>query len=250
MNTALAQLEEYELFETYIQTRDADIREEIVKRFVYIAEIVSLKYARNNREYKSGVDYEDIYQVACLGLLYAIDRFRPDAGVRFVSYATPTIFGEVRKYFRDKGFVIKVPSRLYDLFRKAERLKRSGSTDSMSEMARVLGVSEAALYEAYKTTNSTHVKSFESEILDEEDGIAYMDTIGREDSSFLVIENSDFISYCEKQLDKTELEFVKMRFYDELNQIEIGKIMGMTQMQASRFERKILKKLRQLYFGD
>ena len=65
MNTALAQLEEYELFETYIQTRDADIREEIVKRFVYIAEIVSLKYARNNREYKSGVEYEDICRQCC-----------------------------------------------------------------------------------------------------------------------------------------------------------------------------------------
>lgn len=250
MNTELAQLEEYELFEAYIQTRDANIREEIVKRFVYIAEIVSLKYTRNNRQYKSGIEYEDIYQVACLGLLYAIDRFRPESGVKFVSYATPTIFGEVRKYFRDKGFVIKVPSRLYDLFRKAERLKRSGSTNSMSEMARVLGVSEESLYEAYKTTNSVYVKSFESEILDEEDGIAYMDTVGREDSSFLVIENSDFISYCEKQLDKNEIEFVKMRFYDELNQIEIGRIMGMTQMQVSRFERKILKKLRQLYFGD
>ena len=110
--------------------------------------------------------------------------------------------------------------------------------------------SEAALYEAYKTTNSTHVKSFESEILDEEDGIAYMDTIGREDSSFLVIENSDFIDYCSKRLDDDEREFVKLRYYDELNQRQIGERMNMSQMQVSRFEKKILKKLRNMYFGD
>lgn len=250
MNTALQILDETDLFIKYKQTGDLAVREEIVNRFVYIAEIVSLKYTRSNRTYKSGVEYDDIYQVACLGLLYAIDRYRPESGVRFASYATPTILGEVRKYFRDKGFVIKVPNRLYELFRKAERLKRSGATDSISEMARILGVSETMLSEAYKTTKATHVKSFESEILSEEDGVALMDIIGKEDSSFLVIENSDFIDYCEKQLEKDELEFVKLRFYEELCQNEIGKIMGMSQMQVSRMERKVLKKLRSLYFGD
>ena len=250
MNTALQILDENDLFEKYQQTGDLAVREEIVNRFVYIAEIVSLKYTRSNRAYKSGVEYDDIYQVACLGLLYAIERYRPESGVRFASYATPTILGEVRRYFRDKGFVIKVPNRLYELFRKAERLKRSGATDSISEMARILGVSETMLSEAYKTTKATHVKSFESEILSEEDGVALMDIIGKEDSSFLVIENSDFIDYCEKQLEKDELEFVKLRFYEELCQNVIGKIMGMSQMQVSRMERKVLKKLRTLYFGD
>lgn len=242
--------DERELFLEFKETNDAKLREIIIEKYVYIAEIISKKFTKNNRLYNNGMEYEDIYQVACLGLLYAVERFDPDKGVKFASFATPTIIGEVRRYFRDKGFFIKVPSRLYEIFRKAERIKRTEGESSIQDMARILGVTEDVVREAYKTGDAAFVQSIESEFLGDEDSVALIDTLGKEDRSFLVIENSDFIDYCSKRLDEEEREFVKLRYYDELNQRQIGERMNMSQMQVSRFEKKILKKLRNMYFGD
>ena len=241
---------EQELFAAYRDSKDADIRDEIVRRYVYIPEIVARKFSRNNRSYNNGIDYDDIYQVACLGLLYAADRYDPDKGVKFASFATPTIIGEVRRFFRDKGFIMKVPGRLYDIFKKAERIKRNGSEINTREVARILGVTEDAVLEAYKMGDAAFVRSIESEFVGEDDNIAVSDTIGREDTGYLVIENSDFIHYCEKRLTPEERQFVRMRYYDELSQREIAEKLGISQMQISRTEKKVLKKLRNLYFGD
>ena len=241
---------EAELFRAYRDTNDKALRDEIVRRYVYIPEIVAKKFARNNRSYNNGIDYDDIYQVACMGLLYAADRFDPDKGIKFASFATPTIIGEVRRFYRDKGFIMKVPGRLYDIFRKAERIKRTESDTNIREVARILGVSEDTVREAYKMGDAAFVRSIESEFVGEDDNIAVTDTIGREDSGYLVIENSDFIHYCEKRLTETEREFVRLRYYEEKTQREVGEGLGMTQIQVSRMEKKILKKLRSLYFGD
>ena len=242
--------DEKEFFLEFKRTRDAKLRDRIIEKYVYIAEIIAKKFTKNNRLYNNGMDYEDIYQVACLGLLYAVERFDPEKGVKFASFATPTIIGEVRRYFRDKGFFIKVPSRLYEIFRKAERIKRTEGESSIYDMARILGVTEDVVREAYKTGDAAFVQSIESEFLGDDDNLALIDTLGKEDSSFLVIENSDFIDYCSKRLDDDEREFVKLRYYKELNQRQIGERMNMSQMQVSRFEKKILKKLRNMYFGD
>ncbi len=248
--TAPSLMSENELFSAYRLTGELELREEIVNRFVYIAEIIAKKFTKNNRLYNNGIDYDDIYQVACLGLIYAADRFDPEKGVKFASYATPTIIGEVRRYFRDKGFFMKVPSRLFEIFRKAERIKRTEGASTVQEMARILGVSEEVVREAYKTGDAAFVQSIESEFLGDDDGIALIDTLGKEDKSFLVIENSDFIDYCSKRLEPEEREFVNLRYYKEMNQRQIGEIMNMSQMQVSRFEKKVLKKLRNIYFGD
>ena len=238
--------EETKLFEQYRATGDSSIRDAIVEKYVYIAEIVAKKFTKTNRAYNNGIDYDDIFQVACLGLIYAVERFDPQKGVKFTTFATPTIIGEVRRYFRDKGFFIKVPSRLYEIFRRAERIKRTEGESSESEMARILGVSESVVREAYKTGDAAFVKSIESELIGGDDGIALADTLGKEDKSFL----SDFIDYCSKLLDESEREFVRLRYYKEMNQRSIGEIMNMSQMQVSRFEKRVLKKLRNIYFGD
>lgn len=250
MNTAVKLADEYELFAEYKETANNSFRDEIIERYVYIAEIIARKFTKNNRSYNNGIDYEDVYQVACLGLIYAAERFDPDKGVKFASFATPTIIGEVRRYFRDKGFVMKVPSRLYEVFRKAERIKRTEGGSTVGDMARMLGVSEDVVKAAYRTGDAAFVKSIESEILGDDDNITLVDTIGMEDSSFLVIENSDFIDYCKKQLDEDERKFVDLRYYEEYNQKEIAQILHMSQMQVSRLEKRLLKKLRLIYFGD
>ena len=222
----------------------------IIERYVYIPEIIAGKFARSNRSYSNGIDYDDIYQVACLGLIYAAERFDASKGVKFASFATPTIIGEVRRFFRDKGFIMKVPGRLYEIFVKAERIKRAETGMNTGDVARILGVSEKTISEAYKMGDAAFVKSIESEIIGDEDGIAVIDTLGREDNGFLVIENSDFIKYCEQKLTDEELRFVRLRYYDELSQKAVGEQMQLSQMQVSRMEKRILKKLRNLYFGD
>lgn len=248
--TALSEMNETELFSAYKSTGSPELREEIVNRYVYIAEIVAKRFMKTNRMYNNGIEYDDLYQVACVGLICAADRFDTDKGVKFASFATPTIVGEIRRYFRDKGFFIKVPNRLFEIFRKAEMIKRTDGATSISEVSRILGVSEEAVREAYRTGDAAFVESIESEFIGGEDGLALADIIGREDSSFLVIENSNFVDYCMKQLDSQEREFVNLRYYRELNQRQIGEKMNMSQMQVSRLEKKVLKKLRGIYFGD
>lgn len=248
--TAPSLTEEIELFAKYEQSHDLRVRDEIVEKYVYIAEIVAKRFVKNNRKYQNGIDYEDLYQVACLGLIYAVDRYTPEKGARFATYATSTIIGEVRKYFRDKGYVMRVPQRLYEIFRKAERVKRTEGTSDLQDMARILGVSEDEVSEAYKSGDAAFVQSIEGELFGGDGNLALADTIGRDDKGFLVIENSDFIGYCRKKLNEKELEFIDLRYYEEKSQREIGEIMDMSQMQTSRFERQILKKLRLIYFGD
>ena len=96
---------EYEMFSRYRETGDIALRDEIVSSYIYIAEILSRKFI--NR----GVEYDDIFQVACMGILYAVERFDPDKGVKFATYATPTVMGEIRKYFRDKGNFMKYSTK-------------------------------------------------------------------------------------------------------------------------------------------
>lgn len=242
--------EERELFLQYKSTGDTAARDKIVEKYVYVAEIIAKKFTKNNRLYNNGIDYDDVYQVACLGLIYAAERFDVDKGVKFVSFATPTIVGEVRRFFRDKGFFMKVPSRLYEIFRKAERIKRTEGVSQISEVARILGVDEKTIREAYKTGDAAFVKSIERELIGDDESIALIDTLGKEDKSFLVIENGDFIEYCRRLLTEDEQKFVELRYYQEKSQREIGGVMGMGQMQVSRFEKKVLKKLRDIYFGD
>ena len=98
---------ENELFSEYKNTKDKKIRDELLQSHLYIAEILSRKFI--NR----GVEYDDIYQVACMGVLYAIERFDPDRGVQFATFATPTVMGEIRRYIRDKGSFIRIPRNLY-----------------------------------------------------------------------------------------------------------------------------------------
>lgn len=234
---------EYEMFSQYRETRDTNIRDEIVSSYIYIAEILSRKFINY------GVEYDDIYQVACMGILYAVERFDPDRGVKFATYATPTIMGEIRRYFRDKGSFIRIPRRLYEIFYKAEKIKRISNGISHEEIARILGIPEKTLDTVYKTGDLSFIKSLEYEAFADGE-MSLSNVIGTEEKSYLMIEDSDFISYCISRLSEEERQFVQYRYYDEKSQNEIAEIFGTSQMQISRMEKKLLKKLRSLYFKD
>ena len=149
-NTSLEDIKKVDtktLFKKFKETKDRKIREELIERHLYIAEILSKKYA--NR----GIDYDDIYQVASIGLIYAIDRYDIDKGFEFSSFATPTIIGEIKKYFRDKGWTIRVPRRIQELSKKINNAKMILSqefqrTPTVKDIAEYLNSTEEEILEA------------------------------------------------------------------------------------------------------
>lgn len=234
---------EYEMFSEYRRTHAPELRDEIVENYIYIAEILSRRFI--NR----GVEYDDIYQVACMGILYAVERFDPAREVKFATFATPTVLGEIRKYFRDKGSFVRIPRKLYEVFYKAERIRRANNGTSKDEIARLLDLPEGMIDEAYKMGDTAFIKSLEDEAY--ADGALNLGhIIGAEDDNFLMIENEDFIRYCMDSLGDTEREFIRLRYYEEKSQSFIAEALNMTQMQVSRFEKKLLKELRGLYFKN
>lgn len=243
-NALIADTEENRLFFEYRATGDKRIRDELVGSYIYIAEVLSKKFI--NR----GIEYDDIFQVACMGVMYAVERFDPSRGVCFATYATPTVLGEIRHYFRDKGSFIRVPRKLYTIFYRAEQLKRHNNDNmSVDELSRILDIPREDIIHAYEVGDSAFIKSLEDEAY--ADGRLTMSNIlGVDDNNFIMIENKDFVEYCMGRLSEQEAELVRLRYYEELTQPQIAKRWDRSQMYVSRLEKKVLKKLRNMFMNN
>ncbi len=234
---------EYELFSEYRRTKSRSLRDKIVESYIYIAEILSRKFI--NR----GVEYDDIYQVASLGILYAVERFDPNKGVKFATFATPTVLGEIRNYFRDKGNFVRIPRRLYEIFYKAEQIKRVQNDISDEEVARILNISEADMQRLREIGDFSFIKSLEYEAYADGE-LSLSEVLGAEDNHILMLEDREFIDSCMKRLSEKERQFVELRYNNELSQAEIAQRLNISQMQVSRMEKTVLKKFRTMYFKD
>ncbi len=234
-----------DLFLQYEKTRDIEIRNEIFDKYKYMAEIISRKY--NNK----GIEHEDIFQIACMGLIYAIERFDINKGFEFTSFATPTILGEIKKYFRDKGWAIKVPRKIQETSKKVNETNIMLSNTlnrapTVKEIAQYLNTTEEEVLEAFEAG-----KMFNSQSLDEkfdssndESDLSLMDVVGQDDTHFVKIENQDFIQKSMDKLNDLEREIILKRFYNNKTQSEIAKELNISQMTVSRIEKKSLEKLR------
>lgn len=238
-------LKNQDLFFLYEETKNTEIRNEIFDKYKYMAEIISKKY--NNR----GIEYEDLYQIACMGLIYAIDRFDISKGYEFTSFATPTILGEIKKYFRDKGWAIKVPRKIQEISKKvndsnnylSNKLQR---TPSIKEIAEHVNCTQEEVLEAFEAG-----KMFTSQSLDikidsnsEESEATLMDLVGVDDKYFIHIENTDFINKSLDKLNELEREIIINRYFNNKTQSEIATKLNISQMTVSRVEKKSLEKLR------
>lgn len=238
-------LKNQDLFFQYIETRDIEIRNKIFEKYKYMPEIISKKY--NNR----GIEYDDIYQIACMGLIYAIERYDITKGFEFTSFATPTILGEIKKYFRDKGWAIKVPRKIQEITKKVNETSSmlSGKlqrTPSIKDIADYMSCTEEEVLEAFEAG-----KMFSSQSLDikfdssnEENETSLIDMMGEEDKYFLKIENSDFIKKSIDKLNELERQIIINRYYENKTQSEIARELNISQMTVSRIEKKSLEKLR------
>ena len=186
-----------------------------------------------------------------MGIMYAVERFDPDRGIKFATFATPTVMGEIRKYFRDKGNFVRIPRRLYEVFYKAEKIRRSFTNGKVSsaEISRILDIPEELIQKAYEMSDNSFIMSLEYEAY-ADGSLNLSNVLGKDDSGFIVIEDKDFYKYCVKLLDEKQREFLKMRYEEELSQKEIADKWGVSQMYVSRFEKNTLKTIRDMYFRD
>lgn len=234
---------EKELFTQYYDTRDKKIRDELVDKYTYIAKILAHRFNG------CGVEFEDIYQVACMGIILAVERFNPNRGVQFATFATPTVLGEIRRFLRDKAKCIKIPRRMYEIFCKAENIRKQSENVSMEELARLLDMPVSTIHEAYKAGDAAFIKSLEDEAYTD-GGLSLANMVGVDEDGFTLIENNDFIKYCMSTMDARETELIRARFYDEKPQSVVAQEWGVSQMYVSRMEKKVIDKLKKLYLDD
>ena len=238
-------IKNYDLFLLYNENRDIEVRNQIFDKYKYMAEIISRKYS--NR----GIEYDDIYQIACMGLIFAIERFDISKGFEFTSFATPTILGEIKKYFRDKGWAIKVPRKIQEISRKVNEYSNILSIQlhrapTIKEIAEYANSTEEEVLEAFEAG-----KMFNSQSLDEkfdmssdDNDLSLLDIVGDEDKYYARIENEDFINKSMDKLNDLEKNIIIQRFYQNKTQSDIAKELNISQMTVSRIEKKSLEKLR------
>ncbi|WP_215491961.1 SigB/SigF/SigG family RNA polymerase sigma factor [Fenollaria sporofastidiosus] len=232
-----------ELFEEYAKTKDQKLRDELIEKNLYIAEILAKKFVGK------GIDYDDIFQIASLGLILAVDRYEPSRGFKFSSFATPTILGEIKRYFRDKGWTIKVPRRVQENTKKVKDAYHhlsmvNGEVPTVKEIADYLGIDSDEVLIAMDAGKVYTPQSIDYEIGTDDKKTALSDIIGDDDQNFKDFENREQLEALMKNLSKTEKEIVRKRFFEQKTQLEIAGELGLSQMSVSRIEKKALKEIK------
>lgn len=239
-------LDTNELFEQWREHRDPRARAELAERFMPLARKLARRYA-GARE-----PFDDLLQVASLGLVKAIDRFDPARGTAFSSFAVPTILGELKRYFRDLGWSVHVPRgaqemalRVEDAYQKLT--VRLGRAPSAGVLAEYCELSIEDVLEGLETAAAHHSVSLDAPHDDGEGGSGTLgDTFGEDDDRFELVEDSATIAAAAKSLSPRERRVLMLRFVEDQTQTQIAELIGVSQMQVSRILRAALDKLREL----
>ncbi len=235
-----------ELFARWRQSQDPRAREELVERFLPLARNLARRYA-GARE-----PFDDLLQVASLGLVKAIDRFDPERGAAFSSFAVPTILGELKRYFRDLGWSVHVPRGAQEQALKVqeaqERLtSRTGRPPSVNDLAEYLELSLEDVLDALETAAAHHSASLDAPREDgEDDAGTLVDVFGHEDPHYELVDDTVTISAAAQQLSPRERRVLSLRFVRDMTQTQIAAEIGVSQMQVSRILRRALTHLREL----
>jgi len=218
-------------------------REELVERFLPLARDLALRYTYTDEP------FDDLLQVASLGLIKAIDRFEPSRGTKFTSYAAPTILGELKRHFRDKGWALHVPRDLQErtlaVSRESEALsKRLGRSPKVREVAHALDCSVEEVLEAQEAAGSYEAASLDAPVArDDSEAAALIELLGEDDTSYEMVESRDAIVSTWRALPEVERQVLELRFMHDLTQREIGERIGYSQMHVSRLLRRALNRL-------
>lgn len=237
-----------EIFEQYraAETEDekASLREALVDQYIGLVEFLARRF--RNR----GEPLEDLTQVGTIGLLKAIDRFDLDREVEFSTYATPTIVGEIKRHFRDKGWAVRVPRRLQELHLELTKIisklgQDLGRSPTVAEIATATGFSEEEVLEGLEIAQAYSFTSLDAPIDSEDsDSTSFADQMGGEDESLETIEYRASIAPEMERLPERERRILFLRFYRGMTQSEIAARLGISQMHVSRLLNRTLGQLR------
>lgn len=230
------------LLERYAAGRDPALRDELFERYLPLARAVARKFSGR------GVETEDLEQVAGMALLKALERFDPARGFRFVTYAVPTITGDVRNYLRDRSGLMRMPrdtrQRLYQMTQEQERFEREHlRAPTATELAERMGIAPEAFLALLSLRSQNEAVSLDTPVGEEGD-TCLSDLLGSADDRFERMERSEWAQWLLSKVGETERELLTLRFRDGLGQRETARRLGISQMQVSRLERRALSRLR------
>jgi RNA polymerase sigma-B factor len=238
--------DENELLRRYASTRDPAVKEEIVRRFLPFARSLALRYRGGTEQ------IEDLVQVANLGLVQAIDRFDPDRGAAFKSFAAPTILGELKRHFRDRVWNLRLPRGLQERILKLE----SATSDltgvlerppTIRELAETLDMDQTEVLEAFEALQTRRTLSFDQPvtIVGTADEGTVGEQVGKEDAHYEGVEDRAAVEASLPGLTEREVLALRLRFVEELTQSEIAERIGCSQVHVSRILRGALRTLRE-----
>jgi RNA polymerase sigma-B factor len=237
---------ERRLLERYALDRSPIVREELVERFMPLARRLAARYAGGAEP------FDDLVQVASVGLVKSIDRFDPVRGTAFSTFAVPTILGELKRHFRDRGWSVHVPRDVQERILKVERAMselpaKLGHSPTVQEIAERIEATDEEVLEAMHAAQGHHAVSLDatSTLGDGDEPGPLRDRIGEEDLAFETVEYGEAIGPVLQEISERDRKVLHLRFVEDLTQSEIAEQVGVSQMHVSRILRATVEKLRQ-----
>jgi RNA polymerase sigma-B factor len=234
-----------ELFVRWTKDRDVPARDTLIERFLPLARKLARRYAGSNEP------YDDLVQVASLGLVKAVERFDPERGFAFTSFAVPTIVGELKRYFRDAGWALHVDRSAQERARKIAEARREvssrqGRSPTVPELAEYLECSEEEVLEGLQAAEAYDTVSLDAPARGENETVRRLDTLGGEDDRLGRVDDQATVFAAAQHLPERERRILYLRFGEDLTQAEIADRVGVSQMQVSRLLCKSVKRLQDL----
>lgn len=232
----------------YAQTKDVSIRDRIVEKNLKVASMVARRFSGK------GVDYDDLYQVASLALFKAIDRYDPEKGVKFVTFITPTMVGEVKNYFRDRSRTIRLPRNSGEMIRALDKAAEELTHKLLRqpnavELAEHMGVEVEDVLLALEMRGASRPVSLDYAPENEDEDAPISAFFGVEEKGYSDFDNLETIKSAMAQLDDKQREVIRLRFFENLSQREVAQRLDISQMSVSRVERKALELMKTALAG-
>jgi len=227
-------------FVEFARTRDPELRDALVTEHLPLANQLARRFAYR------GEPHDDLVQVASVALIHAVDRFDPDRGVEFVTFATRTILGELKRHFRDHGWAVRAPRRIQELYLEVGHAvdtltQELGRSPTIGELAVATGSTEEDVLESLEASRGYRASSIDA--ADREDGRLAVQ-LGTLDAALTGVEERSVVSPALERLTGRERRILSLRFEDGLSQSEIAAVVGVSQMHVSRLLRRSLAVLR------
>ena len=234
-----------ELFHRFHEHHDVGDRDELIERFLPLARNLARRYAGSNEP------YDDLVQVASLGLVKAVERFDPTRGFAFTSFAVPTILGELKRYFRDSAWALHVDRSAQELTRKIAEARRvitreQGRSPTIGELAEYLECSEERVLDGLQIAEAYDTVSLDAPRGDDSDNENRLEGLGGQDARLDLVDEQATVFAAAQHLPERERRILYLRFGEDMTQAEIARVVGVSQMQVSRLLRKSVQRLRDI----